>query len=649
VHDNTAPPAGVNGTGYGYVALDTLPWLDQPRSFTQLQIRVAENSGDEAWIREVAQRVEQQLRDAGRTVQQVDVPTPLEPPTAQLLPTILMLLIVLGVLALVLSGFLIINTITAILTQQTRQIGVMKAIGANTRHILALYLTMALLFGLIAVSFAVPLSMLAAYGFASFLAVTLNFDIVSAAISPTIIAIEVAAGMLVPVVAGIMPIMSAARQSVRAALDAAAGPPASPAATQGWRARLGQVWAAVSGFVLRLLRLSRPLLLSLRNTFRRRGRLIRTLSALTLAGAMFIATRIVDASVTRSLTESFASRQYDVSVTFNEPQLAARVEPLAQQVPNIASVETWQRTTGRPVREGGELGDELNVTALPPTTPLLVPEIIEGRWLLPEDERAIVVSANFLSAKEPELRVGDTFTLTVVTNSARWQDELSQWRIVGVSQEFAGPAQPAEVYVPLAALERAHGPIGRGQILRVKLMDESDGAPEQASEGLAAQFAAQNIRVSQVETSGEQLQQVLTTFGIVSTVLTVMALLMGLVGGLGLTGTMSINVLERTREIGVLRAVGAANSAIYQIIISEGLIIGLLAWTLGVLLSIPLGLVLCTAMGAAMLNTPLTFTFSWSGVWLWFLLVLVVASLASFSPARNAVRLTVREVLAYDG
>jgi putative ABC transport system permease protein len=183
----------------------------------------------------------------------------------------------------------------------------------------------------------------------------------------------------------------------------------------------------------------------------------------------------------------------------------------------------------------------------------------------------------------------------------------------------------------------------------VRLTAAGRAAPEQAAAALAAQFAAQDIRVSEVETSGEQLEQVLTTFGIVSTVLSAMALLMGLVGGLGLTGTMSINVLERTREIGVLRAVGAANGAIYQIIISEGLIIGMFAWVLGVVLSIPLGLILCTAMGAAMLNTPLTFTFSWAGVGIWLLLVLMVASLASFSPARNAVRLTVREVLAYDG
>jgi putative ABC transport system permease protein len=127
-----------------------------------------------------------------------------------------------------------------------------------------------------------------------------------------------------------------------------------------------------------------------------------------------------------------------------------------------------------------------------------------------------------------------------------------------------------------------------------------------------------------------------------------MAILLALVGGLGLMGTMSINVLERTREIGVLRAIGAPNRGVAQVFILEGITIGLLSWFMGSLLAIPMSQGLNQALGDATMGTPLTYTYSLPGLWLWLVIVLLLSALASFIPARNASRLTVREVLAYE-
>jgi putative ABC transport system permease protein len=113
-------------------------------------------------------------------------------------------------------------------------------------------------------------------------------------------------------------------------------------------------------------------------------------------------------------------------------------------------------------------------------------------------------------------------------------------------------------------------------------------------------------------------------------------------------GTMSINVLERTREIGVLRAIGASNAGVVQVFILEGTAIGLFSWLLGGVLALPLTRLIGNAIGLLILGTPLTYTFSTGGWLLWLALVVVLSAVASFLPARRAARLTVREVLAYE-
>ncbi|MGB0386102.1 MAG: ABC transporter permease [Ardenticatenaceae bacterium] len=127
-----------------------------------------------------------------------------------------------------------------------------------------------------------------------------------------------------------------------------------------------------------------------------------------------------------------------------------------------------------------------------------------------------------------------------------------------------------------------------------------------------------------------------------------MAVVMTIVGGLGLMGTMSINVLERTSEIGVLRAIGASNRAVQQIVIVEGLIIGLLSWLLGSLLALPISKVLAERVGIAFLNAPLRHSFSTTAVWLWLIIVLILAAVATYLPARNASQLKIRDALAYE-
>jgi putative ABC transport system permease protein len=182
----------------------------------------------------------------------------------------------------------------------------------------------------------------------------------------------------------------------------------------------------------------------------------------------------------------------------------------------------------------------------------------------------------------------------------------------------------------------------------VRLKDRSSTNQLRLGQAIEQLYRDSGFRVQQMSTIDQLRTTISTVFDVIIIFLLFMALLLGVVGGLGLMGTMSINVMERTREIGVMRAVGASNGAILRIILVEGLIIGLLSWTIGGIVALPASRILTDTVGKALLQAAPSYIFSTAGTILWLGIVMVVAFLASFVPARRASRLTVREVLSYE-
>ena len=127
-----------------------------------------------------------------------------------------------------------------------------------------------------------------------------------------------------------------------------------------------------------------------------------------------------------------------------------------------------------------------------------------------------------------------------------------------------------------------------------------------------------------------------------------MALLTAFVGSIGLMGTMSINVLERTREIGVMRTIGAVDAVVMQSVIIEGLVIGLITWFIAIGLSYPISSALLNIIGQAMAGSSFDLVFTFLGVFVWLGVVVILSIIASVMPARNAAQLTINEVLAYE-
>jgi putative ABC transport system permease protein len=393
----------------------------------------------------------------------------------------------------------------------------------------------------------------------------------------------------------------------------------------------------VDRLVARLRRVPRPILLSIGNTFRRRGRLVLTLITLTLGGALFASVASMQSSLDATLDDVLQYSNYDVQLTMGESVPAAEVIRAAEALEGVERAEGWIATNPSLVRSDGTQNSNIWLTAAPADTELIRPTLVEGRWLQPGEGEALVINVDFRDA-EPGIELGAEVTLKLEGAEVRWP-------VVGiVSGQLMGPV----AYAPYEPLSEALGMSGEAnQVVLVTGEDSAGGRTEVASR-VERQLREAGLPVEQVETRDEMRTSTQGLFDILVMMLLLVAALLALVGAIGLTGAMSLSVLERRREIGVMRSLGASNQMVARIVVVEGLVIGLLSWLLGGLLALPLSWGLSNAVGVALVRAPLAFTFSAAGVLLWLAIVVVISVVASLLPARGAWRVRVREALAYE-
>ncbi len=628
VHDLHVAPTFIFGTYYGYITADTLEWLGESRTFSGLRFMVDEEQFyDRAFVEETSFAVRDKIERSGVEVGELWIPPePGESPIVTFAVTpIIFIMSALGVLAVFLSGFLVTNTIMALLAQQVRQIGIMKAVGARSDQIFGMYLVLVAGFGVVGLIIAMPLAQVAAGVFTDFFAGLFNFDSRSYGVIPSVLVLQLFVGLFVPVVAAIIPVIAGTSMPIREALSSDSGP--------------GSYGQGILDQIINNIRgVSRPLLLSLRNTFRRKGRLALTLITLILGGAIFISVQSVQASIDRTLDNLFASLvRYDVVVNFVNEYREVRLEEEARNVPGVAAAETWGSTIGRRLRPNDTESSEVFIEAPPANSTLLDPEIIEGRWLLPADENAIVLSSGWKN-DESDIVLGDTITLKV-------RGRESDWVVVGFYRSLGGDLS---AYANKAYFDQEMREVGSASNLNIVTTSSTPAFQEETARALEDYFRAVGLDVSSTNTAAYNKQQAQTQFGIITTLLMIMAVLIAVVGGLGLMGTMSMNVLERTREIGVMRAIGASDGSILNIVIVEGIIIGSISWIFAAALALPLSQVLNNEVGILFAGAPFTYVYSVNGALLWLGIVVTLSTFASFLPAWNASRLTIREVLAYE-
>jgi len=625
MHNATGFPYNLAETMSAFVTPETMEWLGGSRNYNMLAVSVAENPTDQEHVTQVAQTVADRLERSGATVYFVNIYQPGHHFAYSISQGMFFILGVLGWMTVLLSGFLIVNTITALMTQQTRQIGIMKATGGGNLQIFGLYVVLILGFGLVALGIAIPLANAAAQNIGAGMAAWLNFYPSPYRGYPSTLIQQIIVSLVVPVLAAMWPVYNSVRITVREAIsDYGIG--------NGTKIK-------DTSIKKRNLLIPRPIRLSLRNAIRRKARLALTLFTLVLAGAVFIGVYNLWASFDKVIEDIQGYFLADINISFNRSYRFDKVAAMAEGIPGVESVEGWLEYPGTLISDKEEAGTQILFVAPPSNSTLIDPIITSGRWLTTGDENAIVIGNHLLNIF-PDLKVGDVLAIEI-------DGKETSWNIIG-TYSITGNVSPPLLYVNYEYISRLINQPDQVYSLRV-ITDSHDAVTQKrVNDLLQALFEERGVQVSSTQLGADFIQNQKAQTDIFVYFMLVMASLIAVVGGLGLMGMMSINVLERTREIGVMRAIGASNGDIQGIVIVEGMVIGLISWVISILLSIPITVVLTTGVGLAILTAPMPAVYGISGILAWLIGTLLIATLASALPAQRASSLTVRDTLAYE-
>ena len=351
---------------------------------------------------------------------------------------------------------------------------------------------------------------------------------------------------------------------------------------------------------------------------------------------MFIAVFSVRNALFYELDNLLRYFDYDVDADFEDPQNFSVMEKRALEVTGVVSAEAWVITGANRVRADGSESNFVFVQAPPHDSQHISPVIIDGRWLDEGDSNAIVINQDFLRL-EPDIKVGDKIVLLI-------REKEVTFEVVGI----AGSGLFEGAFVNRDYLAQVTGNLGRATRLTVRTEEHDLVFQSQVAKNLEEHLRQVGMPVADTDAIATVSETTEFQFNILVSLLLIMAVVLVIVGGLGLAGTMSLNVIERTREIGVMRAIGAPTRSVLGIVLSEGLVIGLLGWSTSVVVSYPFSLGLTNAVGDAFFGGPIQFSYSLPGALMWLGLVLLISTLASLLPASNASRITVREALAYE-
>ena len=600
-----------------YASVETLADLSGERGYDQLAILLRDPSRGAATVEDVERYLDTVPGFTG-FAGLPDLRAPGDWPGKEETQAFADLLSVITLLALLSALVLVSNTMATLVAEQTGEIGIMRAVGARRRQVALVYLRTAALVGLLGALVGVALGVLLANLLSGYFGTTFWAVDVGFGIDATVVVASLVVGVLAPVLAALPAIRRAVRVDLREALQSTGS----------------AVGAQDSGD--RLLRrarfLPRTMQIGLRGLGRRKRRSLATAVIVAFAVGNLLAVLALAAAATESSRTSWSNHLEDVRLWTTSRQLFdARALQTIEATPGVA------RAQPALVNNAKLAGEEAFVWGVP-REPLFRYRLSDGRWFSVAEERArervAVIERNL--AQFTGVEVGDRVAVTTVAGE-------TQLRIVGMvtNQQEEGTV----LYLPLTTLRSVlDQPAGVSTYwIRTTSSDEAriDRTTTLLDDRLTALGYDVGTEISYVMERDEieENRALTTTIGVLGFLIVAMSMV-------GLANAITMSVIERTREIGILRCIGARARDVRRIFSTEGIALALAGWLLG----IPLGyaltrLIVRLLWEIAGVRLPVLFP-AWNVV-LALAGTVVLALLIVLLPIRRAVRFRPGDALRY--
>lgn len=582
-----------------------------------------------------------------------------------------------GVIAIALGGFIIFITFRTVVVERRRDIGMLRAIGASRKTILGLILAEALILGVIGTVVGIALGYLMATGLLtgmqSILEDFMRTSVGSPTLEPWVFVLAIGLGLGITLLAGLFPALAAMRVSPLEALR--------PSLAEVERRRAGRgamvgavliviafltllpgtaglaalgILLLIAGLALVLPALIYPLarifgrLLTIifaregqiaqGNLTRQPGRAAITASTITIGLSLLVAMGSLILSMQGGLMD-WVNTTLGSDYLFMPPSLVlggGNIGANEQMAADIAALPGVEQVTTLRLATSQIDGTDLQVIGIDPVT---YPQIA-GLIFSKGDEktvyealgngRAIIVNGIF--AAQNAVTVGDTLTLQTPNGAQTYQ-------VVAVGGDFLN-FKLATGYISQANLAQDFNET-TDMLVMVDRAANADAAQVAAGlQQIAAGYPAFTFySLAEWQT---QMERTLAAFNGMYVLLIILAI----PSLIALINTLAINVLERTREIGTLRAVGATRRQVRRMITAESLLLAATGTLFGLLAGLWLSYILVGAM--SMVGLILPFSFSYAGILLAIAVGLGFGILGALIPARQAAKLDIVRALAYE-
>lgn len=565
---------------------------------------------------ETAAKIGRALGQRGVAVSAVQLRDPENQEGQRELATLILLLTVFSAIGAALSGFLVANTVAAIMAEEMRQVGIMKSLGAGRWRLVRAYLLPALVLGGAGTALGLPLGVLGGGALGRYLGGKISLVLPLTVPTTREVALALAVGLGVPAVAAVVPAWRGADTPVGALVR-------SYGIAGAYRRRLVDRWLRPVG------RASALALMALRNVNRRRTRSVVTVLVIAIGAAVFLATQALDASVLGTVDSLYGLYAADAYLSTGQAVSADFAQRL-DVLPDVAHAETWSRT-------GGFVGPlAVDVWGVPADTTLYHYRLLAGRWFSGAPREVVVTG---VLAQKDGITLGELLPVDI-------GKERRPFTVVGIVDDestYLGSTATGKLFMSVADVSRMTFYGDNANLFALALPRHDPASVDAALNRI--ELATRGYDPSTYAAYSDKAST-LRAVRILTLLLRAMVVLVGAIGMAGIANTLVLNITERRREIGILRAIGAGAGHLLRLLLTEGLALGLLGLALGLAAGVPLAARLVALTGASLFR--LDFHLTPAIVAATAALSLGISLAASAGPGLLAARLRPIEALRYE-